>query len=89
MLKGKEAKENMPLEQMMTLKALRIRSGLTQEQVSNALGVSRVTIMKWERDASDMPVKYMSQFAKLYKYSLDSIFFGNSVTLSEQIKKGV
>jgi len=79
----------MPLEQMMNLKALRIRSGLTQEQVAQTIGVSRLTIMKWEKDASDMPIKYMSQFATLYNYSLDSIFFGNSVTLSEKLKGGL
>lgn len=73
---------------MMTLKALRIRSGMTQEQVSDSIGVSRTTIIKWERDAADMPIKYMSQFADMYRYPIDSIFFGNSVTLSEKIKKG-
>lgn len=78
----------MPLEQMMTLKALRVRSGLTQEQVSDLIGVARITIMKWEKDAGDMPIKYMSKFAEIYNYPLDSIFFGNSVTLSEKIQKG-
>lgn len=78
----------MPLEQMMTLKALRVRSGLTQEQVANMLNLSRSTIMRWEKDANDMPIKYMSQFAKIYNYSLDSIFFGDSIALSDKLKKG-
>lgn len=78
----------MPLEQMMTLKALRVRSGLTQEQVASMLNLNRNTIMKWERDASDMPIKYMSQFSEIYKYSLDSIFFGDSIALSDKLNKG-
>lgn len=78
----------MPLEQMMTLKALRVRSGMTQLDVMKALGISKPTLKKWEDDSSDMPVKYINIFADLYNYPSDKIFFGNSVTLSEKIKQG-
>lgn len=78
----------MPLEQMMTLKALRVRCGMTQLDVTKALDISKPTLKKWEDDSSDMPIRYISIFAKLYNYPSDKIFFGNSVTLSEKIKNG-
>lgn len=77
----------MPLEQMMSLKALRVRSDLTQEQVANMLNLNRNTIIKWEKDASNMPIKYMSQFSEIYNYPLDSIFFGNSIAFSNKLKR--
>ena len=75
----------MPLEQMMTLKSLRVRCRLTQEEVANRLGISRRTLSKWEQDSSDMPIKYMQQFADIYNYPMNYIFFGNSIALSNNI----
>lgn len=80
-----ERSEMMPLEQMMTLKSLRVRCRLTQEEVANRLGISRRTLSKWEQDSSDMPIKYMQQFADIYNYPLNYIFFGNSIALSNNI----
>lgn len=76
----------MTIEKLMSLKALRARAGMTQYEAARAIDVDRATISKWEKDASNMPVKYMLEFAKLYKYSLDNIFFGSSIVLSDKIK---
>lgn len=78
----------MPVEQMMTLKALRTRMGLKQTDVAETLGIHKDTLSSWERDASEMPVKYMYEFENLYKYPLNGIFFGNSIALSESLKSG-
>lgn len=64
----------MTIEKLMSLKALRARAGMTQYETARAIDVDRVTISKWEKNASNMPVKYMLEFAKLYKYPLDNIF---------------
>lgn len=76
----------MPKEQMMTLAALRKRMQLTQSEVAQRIGVTRETIMRWEKDSSDMPAKYMFVFADLYKYPLNGIFFGNSIAFSDSLK---
>lgn len=73
-------------EQMMTLAALRKRMQLTQSEVAQRIGVTRETIMRWEKDSSDMPAKYMFVFADLYKYPLNGIFFGDSIAFSDSLK---
>lgn len=76
----------MQIDQMMTLKSLRVRIGMTQQAVANEIGVDRQTIGRWEKDSSSMPVKFMYSFSKLYKYPMDRIFLGDSIALSEKIK---
>lgn len=71
---------------MMTLAALRKRMQLTQSEVAQRIGVTRETIMRWEKDSSDMPAKYMFVFADLYKYPLNGIFFGDSIAFSDSLK---
>lgn len=79
----------MPKEQMMTLAALRKRMNLKQSDVAQKLGISRETVMKWERDSTDMPIKYMFVFSELYKYPMNGIFFGDSIAFSDNLKKEV
>ncbi|EME7165569.1 helix-turn-helix transcriptional regulator [Enterococcus faecium] len=76
----------MPKEQMMTLAALRKRMQLTQSEVAEIVGVTRETIIRWEKDSSDMPAKYMFVFSELYKYPLNGIFFGDSIAFSDSLK---
>jgi len=76
----------MPIEQMMTLKSLRVRIGMTQQDVAEKLGVDRQTIGRWEKDSGAMPVKFVYIFSELYKYPMNRIFFGNSIALSDKIK---
>ena len=78
----------MPKEQMMTLSALRTRMKWTQQEVAEAVGVTRETIMRWEKDSSDMPAKYMFVFSDLYKYPLNGIFFGDTIAFSDTLRKG-
>lgn len=76
----------MSIEKQMTLASLRKRINMTQADVSKVVGVSKETIMRWEKDATNMPLKYMFVFSKLYKYPIDGIFFGNSITFSDNLK---
>ena len=76
----------MPIEQMMTLKSLRVRIGMTQQAVAEQIGFDRQTIGRWEKDSGTMPVKFMYSFSELYKYPMDRIFFGSSIALSDKIK---
>ena len=54
------------------MKILRLTKGLTQEQAAKALGVSRVTIWKWEAHKGYPSIKKLAQMAELYKAPLDS-----------------
>lgn len=76
----------MPIEQMMTLKSLRVRIGMTQQDVAEKLGVDRQTIGRWEKDSGPMPVKFMYSFSELYKYPMDRIFLGTNNSFSQKIK---
>lgn len=74
-------------EQMMTLASLRNRVRMTQTDVAEKIGVTKDTIIRWEKDSSNMPVKYMFIFSDIYKYPLDGIFFGDSIAFSDSLKR--
>lgn len=51
----------------------RKKSGLTQEEVAQKLGVSRQTISKWETDETLPDIRQSKKMAMLYNVSLDSL----------------
>lgn len=56
----------------LSLSALRVNAGLTQQDVADILGVSRFTVMKWEKgDGLKSIVIYA--LAKLYRVEIDNI----------------
>ncbi|OJG78154.1 hypothetical protein RV10_GL001642 [Enterococcus pallens] len=59
---------------------------MTQTEVAQELGVTKETVMRWEKDSSDMPARFMFDFAAIYKYPLDEIFFGDSIAFSDSLK---
>lgn len=66
----------------------RKRSGLSQEQVAEKLGVSRQTISKWETDESIPDIYQSKKLAKLYNLTLDELieFDLNQKEIEEVIK---
>lgn len=57
----------------MSLKALRVNAGLTQQDVADRLGVSRQTVMNWEND-NEKPKDYIIYaLAYLYKTNIDNM----------------
>lgn len=56
-----------------TLKENRLRCKMTQEFVSEALGVSRQAVSKWENGTSDPSTSNLVAIAKLYGVSLDEL----------------
>ncbi|GKT04663.1 helix-turn-helix transcriptional regulator [Furfurilactobacillus entadae] len=73
-------------EERMTLKALRARMGMTQNEAGKAIGVDRSTLARWEKDASEIPFNITDTISRVYKYPKDQIFFGNSIALSDKLK---
>lgn len=56
-----------------TLKAHRIRCGMTQEFVAEAVGVSRQAVSKWETGASDPSTSNLLALAKLFGISPEEL----------------
>ena len=51
----------------------RKKSGLSQEEVAEKIGVSRQTISKWETNETVPDIYQSKKMAKLYKISLDDL----------------
>lgn len=56
------------------LKKLRENQNLTQIEVANALGISRQSISKWERDIGLPLVTYIIPLSKIYCCSVKDFF---------------
>lgn len=57
----------------LSLEALRVNVGMTQQDVADRLGVSRQTVMSWERGSIEPKGLVIYALAKLYGVELDSI----------------
>lgn len=55
------------------LKARRAAHGMSQEQVAEALGVSRQAVSKWENGSSEPSTANLMALAKLYGLSVDEL----------------
>ena len=59
------------------LREARIKSGLTQEAVSEQINVSRQTISNWENEKSYPDIINVIQLSNLYSISLDDLLKGD------------
>lgn len=59
------------------LKTKRMEANLTQEQVAEALSVSRQTISNWENEKSYPDIINVIQLSDLYSVSLDELLKGD------------
>lgn len=65
----------------ITLEAARINAGLKIEEAAEKIGVSRSSIVNWEKDSSNIKISYLEKIEKAYDYPTEFIFFGNTVEL--------
>ena len=70
-----------------TLKKLRLKQNLTQEKLSDFLGVSFQTISKWERGDTYPDITLLPVIAQFFKVSADELLGINKATDEEEIKK--
>lgn len=61
-------------EQQFSLKELRARKNMTQEQVARELGVSVQTYNAWEKDISNVAVSKVQAVANYYGVKIGQIF---------------
>lgn len=74
------------MDDRMTLAALRVRAGYTQEEAADHLGVSKATLAKWEQDSRLMSINRIEQLTHLYQVPDTGIYFGDATAFSRQIK---
>lgn len=61
----------------ITLEAARVNAKLTIIEAAEKVGVSRSTIINWEKDPSSIKVSFLSNIEAAYHYPADYIFFGD------------
>lgn len=59
----------------MTLEALRVSNGYTQEQAADKLGISVQTLVSWEKGRTFPNVKQIRKIEDVYKTSYNDINF--------------
>ena len=71
----------------ITLAALRIRAGYNQTEASAALGISRDTLHKWERDSGKMPAEFVNKAIHLYQAQELPLYIGKSEVMEAEIRR--
>ena len=62
----------------ITIKSARVNSGLTQDEASDALGIDKSTLVRWEKDSTNIPAEKIRRIIDLYGVSFEHLFFGKS-----------
>ena len=71
---------------MKRLKDLREDNDLTQSQVAKYLGTSQTMYARYERGASELPIRHLISLCKLYHVSTDEVL-GLNKPLDSKNKK--
>lgn len=58
----------------LNMKAMRVKADLTQQEVADKLGLTRETIIKWERDAGRVNISTFAILADLYNCKISDFF---------------
>lgn len=68
----------MSIKQGEYLKKLRVKNGLSQDALSEILGISRQSISKWEQGNSAPDIENIKKLADYFNVSIDSIVTGEA-----------
>lgn len=71
------------------LRQFRKNAGLSQEQLAEALDISRQAVSKWESGTTSPDIHNIIQLGKLYGVSTDSILLGESSAPQKEEKPPV
>lgn len=61
------------MSEKLSIKAWRVNKGLTQQDVADILGVTRQTVLDWEKDGATPRALVIYALAKLYETEVDYI----------------
>lgn len=67
------------------IKILRNKNGLTQEQLANAICVTRQTISAWEKKLSYPDVNILAKINEIFGISMDELIFGKIADINANI----
>ena len=67
----------------ISLAAARVNANMTQDHAAKALGVSKSTIVAWEKGENEPKVTQAMALSKLYNIPLDNIFLPCNLALNE------
>lgn len=59
-----------------TLEAMRVNAGLTQSELAKEFEVSNQTIMRLEKDSSDIGYQMLKKYIDKFNIPFDNIFLG-------------
>ncbi|MCM1285408.1 MAG: helix-turn-helix domain-containing protein [Acetobacter sp.] len=77
----------MSIKQGDYLKRLRIERGLSQEKLSEALGLSRQSISKWEQGNSSPEIDNIKKLSEYFGVSVESIINGEPDSIEDIINR--
>jgi len=75
-----------PIDRLDTLRTLRIKNDLTQQEAAKLLGISESTLRALEKDSSNISYKMIKKIEEVYGVKQEFIFFGKESTFSELIR---
>ena len=68
----------------ITLAAARVNAGFTQEEVAKKMGISKQTIINWEKGKNIPGITEMEMMSKIYNMPQDYIFLPSYSTKSRK-----
>ena len=63
----------------ISLKAARVNAELSQQKVANEMGISKSTLISWEKGRTSPDVLQTKKLCKIYGMSIDDIFFARQI----------
>ena len=68
----------------ISLASARVNANMTQLEVAQALGVTKHTIINWEKGRTQIPFSKLAILCDMYQAPIDIIFIPSNLTLSEE-----
>lgn len=79
----------MTIEVANRLLDLRKKSGMSQEELAEKLGISRQSVSKWERAESSPDTDNLIALAQIYGVSLDELLMGKESSNEDKNKEDI
>lgn len=79
---GRKKKGEDELSIQISLAAARVNAGYTQSEVANKMGVTKQTVVNWEKGKNKPGVPQVNMLSRIYNIPIDNIFLPNNSTLS-------
>lgn len=58
----------------LTMKAIRVNAGMTQQELADSMGVSRASVIAWETGKTNISTVYLMAFCYVTGTRIDDVF---------------